>query len=298
MTSSLPRGLGLWAGFLDRLPAADAAAGARELEAAGVTTIWLQEYSGVDPFIRAAFYLGATSRLTVALGVATIHARDPEAMVAAASTLHEAFPGRFVLGLGVSHRHLTESRGHSYRAPLETMRAYLADMSAVARRRVLPPIFLGALGPRMTELGAELTRGVHSYFSPVEHTAATRAAVGEGPWLAPTQLVCIGAAESEWRERAREYFGLCLGMPNYRKNLRRFGFSDDDLNSVADRLLDALAVPDEPLALRDRIAEHRAAGADHLVLQFIPPPQADVVLRRARDLNVFDPNQEGTLQWA
>ncbi len=298
MTSSLPRGLGLWAGFLDRLPAAEAVAGARELEAAGITTIWLQEYSGVDPFVRAALYLGATSRLTVALGVATIHARDPEAMVAAASTLHEAFPGRFVLGLGVSHRHLTESRGHNYRAPLETMRTYLAGMVAVARRRTLPPTFLGALGPRMTELGAALTSGVHSYFSPVEHTAASRAAVGETAWLAPTQLVCIGAADAEWREPVREYFGLCLGMPNYRRNLARFGFSPDELETVDDRLIDALAVPDTPSEFHERIEQHRAAGADHIVLQFIPPPRADVVLRRVAELTIIEPNQEGHLQWA
>jgi alkanesulfonate monooxygenase SsuD/methylene tetrahydromethanopterin reductase-like flavin-dependent oxidoreductase (luciferase family) len=95
--------LGLWAGFLDQLPAPEATALVCDLEAAGVGTVWLQEYSGVDTFVRAALYLSATTRLTVAIGVAVIYARDPTAMVAAASTLEEAFPGRFVLGLGVSH---------------------------------------------------------------------------------------------------------------------------------------------------------------------------------------------------
>jgi alkanesulfonate monooxygenase SsuD/methylene tetrahydromethanopterin reductase-like flavin-dependent oxidoreductase (luciferase family) len=91
---------------------------------------FFQEYSGVDPFVCAALYLQATVRLTVALGVATIHARDPEAMVAAASMLHQAFPGRFALGLGASHRHLAENLGGSYARPLTAMRGYLATMDA------------------------------------------------------------------------------------------------------------------------------------------------------------------------
>lgn len=120
MAVPLPRGVGLWSGFLDRLPAHDAVAAARTIESGGVSTIWLQEFSGVDPFVRAALYLQGTAELTVALGVATIHARDPEATVAAAATLHEAFPGRFLLGLGTSHRQLAEARGGRYDRPCRT----------------------------------------------------------------------------------------------------------------------------------------------------------------------------------
>ena len=124
----LPEGVGLWAGFLDRTPVSEAIAAARDIEAAGLSTIWSQEYSGVDPFIRAALYLQATDRLTVALA-ATIHARDPEAMVAAAATVHEAFGGRFALGLGVSHHYLAEARGTTYERPLSAMRSYLGAMT-------------------------------------------------------------------------------------------------------------------------------------------------------------------------
>jgi probable F420-dependent oxidoreductase len=278
--SRLPAGIGLWGGFLDGLPAVEAIAAVRDIEKAGVGTVWLQEYSGVDPFVRAALYLGATDRLTVALGVATIHARDPEAMVAVASTLHEAFPGRFALGLGASHRHLAEGRGGSYSRPLTAMREYLAAMDATAGRRTPPARFLGALGPKMIELAGAITDGVHTYFCPVAHTAAARAAVGAGPWIAPSQMVAIGHAGAGWTDDLRHYFGLCLGMPNYRRNLRRFGFSDADLASRRDTLVDALVVPDSPTALRDRVDAHRAAGADHLALQMVPPPSAARVLDR------------------
>lgn len=266
--------IGLWAGFLDRLPAADAVEAVKRIEAAGVGTIWLQEYSGVDPFVRAALYLGATDHLNVALGVAVIHARDPEAMVAVSATLEEAFPGRFVLGMGVSHRPLVERRGHEYTAPVPTMRTYLQAMDDSAGRRRLPLRLLGGLGPKMVALAGEAADGVHTYFSPVAHTAAAREAIGPDRVLAPTQMVSVDDAG------IRDYLQLCLGMPNYTKNLRRFGFTDDDIASTSDAVVDALVVPDEPEALRRRIAEQRDAGADHLAIQLVPPPPAEAVLDR------------------
>ena len=280
LRATLPRGVGLWAGFLDRLPATEAIAAARELEDAGVATIWLQEFSGTDPFVRAALYLGATERLTVALGVATIHARDPHAMTAVAATLEDAFPGRFVLGLGVSHDPLVRSRGHEYSSPLATMREYLAAMDDAAGSRRLPPRILGALGPRMVELGGSAAQGVHSYFSPVAHTASARASMEPGAWLAPSQMVALDAKGPDWREGVRPYFGLCLGMANYRKNLHRFGFTDGDLDEVTDDLVDALVVQDRPAELAARIEAQRDAGADHVVLQLVPPPPARTALDR------------------
>jgi len=280
MRTALPDGVGLWSGFLDRLPAAEAVAAARAVEAAGIRTVWLQEFSGVDPFVRAALYLQGTDDLVVALGVATIHARDPEAMVAAASTLHEAFPGRFLLGLGASHRHLAEARGGDYAKPLSTLRDYLHAMDAAAGRRVLPPRFLGALGPRMVELAGTATAGVHSYFSPVAHTADARERVGPDAWIAPTVMVAIGESGADWRDRVRPYFGLCLGMPNYRRNLARFGVTTSDLDATSDALVDALAVPDDGAAIRARVDAHRRAGADHVQIQMVPPPPAPAVLAR------------------
>ncbi|CAO5159000.1 putative F420-dependent oxidoreductase [Frankia sp. AiPs1] len=280
MSGAMPAGVGLWAGFLDRMRPSEAISAVRDLEKAGITTIWLQEYSGVDPFVRATLYLQATDRLTVALGVATIHARDPEAMVAAAATLYEAFPARFALGLGASHRHLAERRGASYHKPLTAMREYLAAMDTAVGSRTMPPRFLGALGPKMIELAGAATDGLHTYFCPVTHTAAARAAVGTAPWIAPSQMVALGNSGTGWTDELRHYLGLCLAMPNYQQNLRRFGLSDLDLAQTSDTLVDALVVPDEPTALRTRLGAHRAAGADHISLQLVPPPSSARVLDR------------------
>jgi probable F420-dependent oxidoreductase len=278
---ALPGGIGLWAGFLDRLSTPEAMAFVQQIEAAGVATVWLQEYGGVDPFVRAALYLSATQSLTVALGVAVIYGRDAAAMVAAASTLEEAFPGRFVLGLGVSHRELVETRGHEFGPPLATMKHYLASMDRVSERRRLPPRILGALGPKMVELAGISVDGVHTYFSPVAHTASARVAIGPDRWLAPSQMVALtGGDNVQWREHVRSYLQLCLGMPNYRKNLLRFGLTQDDLATTSDALVDSLVVPDEPSLLQARVDEQQVAGADHVVLQFVPPPPARVIRHR------------------
>lgn len=93
-------------------------------------------------------------------------------------------------------------------------------------------------------------------------------------------MVALGASGPDWRDRVRPYFGLCLGMPNYRRNLLRFGFTEGDLDAVSDPLVDALAVPDDAGAIRARVDAHRAAGADHVQVQMVPPPPAGTVLDR------------------
>jgi probable F420-dependent oxidoreductase len=277
-----PKTFGLWAGFLDRLPIRQVTAVAQRIEACGVDTIWLPEWSGVEPFIRAALYLAATDRLTVATGVANAHARDAEAMVAAATTLEASFPGRFVLGLGVSHRTVVEGRGHTFPPPLTFMRNYLEIMSSAAQSRPMPPVVLGALGPKMLQLAGSSASGAYSYFSPVAHTVSAREIIGPESWLVSSQMVSDGRSES-WREQVAHYMALCLSMPNYTTNLERFGFSPKEFVAPSDALIDSLVVADDPELLQARIASQRQAGADQVVIQFVPPlslPGAMALLER------------------
>jgi probable F420-dependent oxidoreductase len=265
-----PKTFGLWAGFLDRIPITQATNLAQRIEACGVDTIWLPEWGGVEPFIRAALYLAATDRLTVATGVANAHARDAEAMVAAATTLEASFPGRFVLGLGVSHRTVVEGRGHTFPPPLTFMRNYLETMSSAARSHPMPLVVLGALGPKMLQLAGSSAGGAYSYFCPVAHTVSAREIVGPESWLVSSQMVSDRRSEG-WRERVAHYMGLCLSMPNYTTNLERFGFGSEEFAAPSNRLIDSLVVADDPDLLSARIVSQRQAGADHVVIQFVPP---------------------------
>src|SRR6185295_13675998 len=97
--------LGVWT-FFDGMPAPEAAAVAKRIEAWGYTALWLPEAVGRDPFAFIAYLGEHTRSLVFATGIANIYARDPMAMNALRLTVGESTGGRFALGIGVSHGHL------------------------------------------------------------------------------------------------------------------------------------------------------------------------------------------------
>src|SRR5712691_7538382 len=188
--------VGVWLGPLSLRPAAEMRGIARELEELGFGAIWFGEGVGTkECFTQAATLLAWTERVVVATGIANIYARDPMAMANGARTLADAYPGRFLLGLGVSHAPSVAERGHEYARPLSTMRAYLDAMDEAIFRGVEPaepaPRVLAALGPKMLSLAAERAWGAHPYFVPVELSAMARDVMGEGPLLAPEQAFLL-----------------------------------------------------------------------------------------------------------
>ena len=263
---------GIWAGQLSWLPYAGQAKVLPEIEAAGFGTLWYGESVGREAFAMGAIMLAKTKQLNVASGIANIYARDPMAMANGARALEQAWPGRFVLGLGVSHAPMVEGRGHHYRKPVTTMADYLDRMEQAPWRgpeTAMPPVVLAALGPKMLELAARRSAGAHPYFVPVEHTRRARDILGEGPLLAPEQAVVFASSRNEALEIARNYMRTYLSLPNYRNNLVRMGWKDEDLNADtpgAD-LLDAVVAWGDEDAIGERIQQHLAAGADHVAVQ-------------------------------
>jgi probable F420-dependent oxidoreductase len=273
--------IGIWTAQLDYQPAAKAKEAAAELEQLGFGAIWFPESVGREAMTNAALLLGATSRIVIATGIANIYARDAVTMAAGQKTLAEAYPGRFLLGLGVSHIPLVEQiRGHSYGKPVASMRGYLDGMDRAPYRAVPPPVspirVLAALGPQMLRLAAERAQGAHPYFVPPEHTARAREILGSNRLLAVEQAVVLETDPAKAREIARVHTSRYLALPNYVNNLRRLGFSEEDLaGSGSDRLVDAIVVWGDMKAITDRIRTHQSAGANHVCLQVLPPdPQA------------------------
>src|SRR6202011_6424720 len=99
------------------LPAPDLRRAVAEVEEMGFGAIWVGEYLAREVFAACAIILAATSRIKIATGIANIWARDPTAMMNGGRALAEAWPNRFVLGLGVSHAGLVNDRGHRYARP-------------------------------------------------------------------------------------------------------------------------------------------------------------------------------------
>jgi probable F420-dependent oxidoreductase len=270
-----------------------------ELESLGYASFWFGEApGGKEAFTRAATLLAASSTIVVGTGIASVWGRDPLNTSSAIRTVGEAFPGRFIAGLGVSHPPAVEARGEQYRRPFSLMREHLAGMAAAHHESSEPservPVVLAALRPRMLELAGTAADGAHPYFVPVEHTAKARQIMGAGPLLAPELAVVLETDPTEARRLARLHTGsFYLQAPNYVENLKWLGWSDDDLaGSGSDKLVDALVAWGDEAAIAARIREHLDAGADHVCIQPVTEirplfdgadSQAIAVLRRLAD---------------
>ncbi|HUQ40277.1 MAG TPA: TIGR03620 family F420-dependent LLM class oxidoreductase, partial [Acidimicrobiales bacterium] len=274
--------IGIWTGVLDAVPSAEAKRLAGELEALGFPTLWIPETIGRDPFVTAALLLGATSSLRIATGIANIYARDAVTMANTQRSLEEAFPGRFLLGLGVSHQHLVNRvRNHDYSRPYSKMVEYLDQMESALFLAVgpteRPPTVLAALGPKMLELSRTKANGAHPYFVPVEHTAQARQILGPDAMLAPEQMVVLSTDRDQANEIARKGMAVYLRAPNYTNNLRRLGFTDEDFtDGGSQRLVDAIVAMGDVDVVRDRVDAHFAAGASHVCVQVLGANPADV----------------------
>jgi probable F420-dependent oxidoreductase len=261
---------------LEARPFPEVADRVAEIEELGWPTFWITETVGREAFTFAALLLGATRRLTVATGIASIWGRDALTASAAQKTITEAYGDRFVLGLGVSHQVVVEgARGQRYEKPYAAMRDYLDAMDAAPFRSALPGTpprrLLAALGPRMLELSATRADGAHPYLTTPQHTAEARQLLGDGPVLAPEQVVVLEPAAEPARARARATLERYLTLPNYRASLQRQGFTEDDLaGGGSDRLVDALVAWGDEEAVRGRVQQHLDAGADHVCVQLLP----------------------------
>ena len=273
--SLLPGPVGIWTGALDALEVPAARDQVAALDAQGWDALWFGEAYGREAFTAAALYLGATRRMAIATGIASIYGRDAMAANAAARLLEDQYPGRFVLGLGVSHAPLVERlRGHSYGRPLAAMRDYLDALDAArylaAGGQVAPPRVLAALGPKMLELARDRAAGAHPYLVTPEHTAVARQTLGAGPLLAVEQAVVLSDDLDVVRRRAHAHLEIYTGLPNYRASWQRQGFAEDDaVRGGSDRLKAALVVGGDEQAVLDRVQAHLDAGADHVCLQVL-----------------------------
>lgn len=260
---------GIFAGPPSRL-GIDPAALATAIERAGFTSAWIGGGNPAPQALEAlAAMLAATERLVVATGIANIWAWDPGELRALASALARRFPGRFILGLGVSHQARVEDLGHAYARPFSKMLQFLNELDHPAGHGAdtrPPPVVLAALGPKMLSLSAERALGAHPYFTPPAHTAQARAILGAGPLLVPEIAGALASGDAGLaavRGYARHY----LQLPNYVNNLRRLGYTDADVTGDgSDRLLSAVT-PHGAAELAAGIQAHLDAGADHVVIQ-------------------------------
>ncbi len=267
--------LGVWY-FFDGMSSAQAAETAKRVEKLGYSALWIPETVGKNPMVLASWMLANTTKLIVATGIVNIYHREPGVTLAAQKTLAEQSGGRFLLGMGVSHKPLVEGvRGLNYGPPVATMRTYLDKMASAPYTGFAPaeepPTVIAALGPKMLQLAAEKCQGAHPYFSSPDHTRMARETMGDDALLCVEQKVILEPDANKARELARPVAKIYQGLPNYRNNWLRMGLTEDDINSLSDRFIDTTFAHGNVDAIKARIQEHMDAGANHVCLQPVNP---------------------------
>jgi probable F420-dependent oxidoreductase len=258
--------LGVWSIDIRRVdgPALTAAA---ELEQAGYGTIWYPAGSGTRGFEIADALLAATAQITVATGITSIWATTAEESNAGFAHLERDHPGRFLLGVGVSHESMVnQGNPGRYQRPLASTVQYLQELTGVPRDRRI----VAALGPKMLTLAKDQSIGSHPYLVTPDITAQVRAALGVGPVVAVEQGVVLETDAGAARAIAREHLSGYLKLPNYVNNWLRSGYTAEDVAAAgSDRLVDELIAWGTADGVGDRIRAHYAAGADHVCVQVL-----------------------------
>jgi len=248
---------------------------AAELDALGYGAIWV----GASPAVaHAEPLLAATSRIVVATGILSIWEHSAGDVAAQRAALDRAHPGRFLLGLGVSHA----QRAAGYERPYGAIRDYLTALDDADEPVPVPARVLAALGPKMLALSRDRAAGAHPYLVTVEHTMRARDILGADALLAPELKVVLDPDRDGAAAIARRYLASYLALPNYRGNLLRLGFSDDDLrDGGSDRLVDAVFALGDANVVAGRVGEFLAAGADHVAVQVVTDDARTVLPRSA-----------------
>lgn len=236
---------------------------AREAETLGYGAVWV----GASPpgdLVDVEGLLDATERIPVVTGIVNMWREPAELVAASFHRIAERHPDRFLLGVGIGHREATAE----FQAPMAKIDDYLnlLDQAGVPRDRLV----LAALGPKALRVAAERTAGAHPYLTTPDHTRFAREVMGSGPLLAPEHKVTLDSDPDQARATGRKVVAYYLDRVNYRNNLIRSGWTEDDLaNGGSDALLDALVLHGAPEQVAVGLRAHVDAGADHVGVQVL-----------------------------
>ncbi|ORB71253.1 LLM class F420-dependent oxidoreductase [Mycobacterium scrofulaceum] len=258
---------GVWLGSRSITPGL-----ARRIESLGYGAVWIGGSPDADlAWVEPA--LAETSSLQLATGIVNIWTAPAPAVAESFKRIEKAYPGRFLLGIGVGHPEHTQQ----YAKPYDALVAYLDDLDAAmvpTSRRVL-----AALGQRVLRLAAQRSAGAHPYLTTPEHTAKARELVGRSVFLAPEHKVVLTTDSNEARAIGRQTVDFYLGLSNYVNNWLRLGFTEADVRKPGtDRLIDAVVAHGTPEAIAQRLREHCDAGADHVAIQVLGAGDDDALV--------------------
>ena len=234
-----------------------------EIEKLGYGAVWVggspsADLSFVEPILEQ------TETLQIATGIVNIWSAPAPAVAESYHRIENAYPGRFLLGVGVGHPEHTQE----YVKPYDALVEYLDVLDAATvptSRRVL-----AALGPKVLMLARNRSAGAHPYLTTPEHTAQARELVGNTVYLAPEHKVVLTSDADAARALGRDKVGFYFDLSNYVNNWKRLGFTSDDVTKPgSDKLIDSVVAYGTAEQIARRLGEHHEAGADHVAIQVL-----------------------------
>ena len=236
---------------------------AKDIEALGYGAVWVggsppAELDWVEPILEK------TTTLQVATGIVNIWTADAGPVAESFHRIDKAYPGRFLLGIGVGHPEANQE----FRKPIDALTEYLDKLDEYGvpkNRRVV-----AALGPKVLKLSADRAAGPHPYLTTPEHTAEARELLGLDAFIAPEHKVVLTTDAEKARQVGRKALEIYLNLKNYLNSWKRLGFSDEEIAKPgSDRLVDAVVAYGTVDAIAARLKEHLDAGADHVPVQVL-----------------------------
>src|SRR5215475_1046136 len=236
---------------------------AASIERLGFGALWLGSSPAGD-LAQAEELLGATTALTLATSIVNMWQDQPKDVARSFARVQRRHPGRFLLGVCAGNREATQQ----YARPYQALARYVDVLQAGGVPR--DSLVLAALGPKVLGLARDRAAGAIPYLVPPGHTRQARAVLGSGLLLAPEHMVVLDTDPDRARALGRTRVHPHLGLVNYTSNLRRLGWTDDDLSgSGSDALIDALVAHGSPAEIAAQLTRHLDAGADHVCLHLI-----------------------------
>ena len=257
---SLKPGLGRYGVWIFGAPEPELAV---EIEKLGYGAVWIGgspagDLNYVEPILER------TNTLQVATGIVNVWTAPAKQVADAYKRIEDAYPGRFLLGIGIGHPEHTEE----YRKPYDVLVEYLDVLDAECvptSRRVI-----AALGPKVLKLAAQRSAGAHPYLTTPEHTAQAREVIGNSVFLAPEHKAVLTTDTDEARAIGRKTVDFYLNLSNYLNSWKRLGFTDADVAKPgSDKLIDAVVAYGTADDIAKRLGEHLSAGADHVAIQVL-----------------------------
>ena len=254
----------------------------------GFRRVWMTQMPYEPDLLTAlGIVLREVDTLEVATGVVPIQVQHPMQLAQRALTLSLIGGGRFILGLGMSHRVVTEGMwGISFDKPVRRMREYLDGLlpllagepadavgETVSTRGALqipgaptPDVYIAAMGPQMLRLAGRRSAGTVTWMTgpktlaehvgPTLREAAAEAGRADGAVrVVATLPVSVTDDAAGARAQAAEQFAMYAHLPSYRAMLDREGFAGPE---------DAAIIGDEQ-TVANRLDELSASGVDEFV---------------------------------